>query len=110
MSDLISKNELYKKGESLLNSFINGKKNGEQAFRDLFNAIADMPTVDTVKHGHWEKARYDDYKCSNCGHCEATIDEFEQPMYEGKDDFLEENKYCRNCGAKMDEVTEDDKQ
>lgn len=95
MADLISKNELYKKGESLLNSFINGKKNGEQAFRDLFNAIADMPSVDTERHGHWDYYGYDEisnihiYRCSECecGSREAA-------------------NYCGNCGTKMDEVTE----
>jgi rubrerythrin len=101
MADYIDKNELYKKGESLLNSFINGKKNGEQAFRDLFNAIADMPTVEQKpiarKHGHWDYYGYDEisnvhiYRCSECecGNGEAT-------------------DYCPYCGSKMDEVTEDD--
>ena len=50
MADYIDKNELYKKGESLLKSFINGKTDGEHAFKELFNAIADMPTVEQ-KHG-----------------------------------------------------------
>jgi len=100
MADLISKNELYKKGESLLNSFINGKKNGEQAFRDLFSAIADMPTVEQ-KHGHWiiEDEDYNAYKCSNCGEVWCINDG--TPEENGMD-------YCQHCGAEMDEVTEDD--
>lgn len=86
MSDLISKNELYKKGESLLNSFINGKKNGEQAFRDLFNAIADMPTVEQ-KHGHWivnNSRHFLPYKCSACNEWNDGT-----------------TNYCPECGAEM---------
>lgn len=92
------------KGESLLNSFINGKKNGEQAFRDLFNAIADMPTVEQ-KHGHWIP-RYNGYECSNC----LAFAEFEDcegyPMYDNYEQFYNNHRYCSVCGAKMDEVTE----
>ena len=100
MADYIDKNELYKKGESLLKSFINGKKNGEQAFRDLFNAIADMPTVEQ-KHGHWidlndcDEVYGDLYKCP---FCECVI---VSGGIGGKPD-----NYCSHCGAKMDEVTE----
>lgn len=57
------------------------------------------PTVDPVRHGHWIEANdissspFDAMKRCLCSECRewgfVTI-------------------YCPNCGAKMDEVTEDD--
>lgn len=52
-------------------------------------AINEMPTVDTERHGHWINDRF----CSKCGY-----------------DYIKESgrksKYCPNCGAKTEEVTE----
>lgn len=59
-------------------------------------AIRDAPTIDAepVRHGKWyELATYDgcevDLRCSNCG---ATVS-----------GFVQDYKYCPNCGARMDE-------
>ena len=54
------------------------------------------PTVDAepVRHGHWEvidEAEPRRYGCSNCKRLSFT-----------------EDNYCSYCGAKMDEVGEDD--
>lgn len=58
-------------------------------YKDIFDSIIDQqPTVDTVNHGHWERA-HPEFKlptgfCSECGtHQRMTF-------------------YCPNCGAKMD--------
>ena len=53
--------------------------------------IDNAPSVDAVKHGHWEEYLSEGlrWKCSECG------SRFETPYH-----------YCPNCGAKMDEVTE----
>ena len=50
--------------------------------------IEDAPTVDPVKHGHWEwtdDPRTGDFVCSNC-----------------LDHNIVRSRYCPTCGAKMD--------
>ena len=61
-----------------------------------------VQTVDPVKHGHWievqrihEKDHTAICECSLCG---DTV-----WVYDGQRAW----NYCPNCGAKMDEVTED---
>lgn len=58
-------------------------------FADACSAIEDAPTVDAepVRHGHWEE-----FHCSVCGEM-------------GWDN---EDKYCPNCGAKMDGERKED--
>lgn len=46
---------------------------------------------DAVKHGHWEKRNT--IGSATCSECGALI-------YNAYDDMA--NKYCHNCGAKMD--------
>ena len=52
-----------------------------------------QPTIEERKHGHWNNG----YECSVCGAWMATdtIGDCLPP---------EEQHYCYNCGAKMDEV------
>lgn len=63
--------------------------------------VEDAPTVDTEWHGHWVKENEEDnlfrlcvYKCSLCGG-EALSEAY---LF----------KYCPYCGAKMEEVKEDE--
>ena len=61
---------------------------------DSINKIAEAVAkkiADPVKHGHWLKNDNRYCECSEC-HAEGNMS--------GND------YYCRNCGAKMDEVTE----
>lgn len=51
------------------------------------------PTVDPVKHGHWIEAKYPLFTCSECG---ATYQDIGYGY-----------NFCPNCGAKMDEVRDD---
>lgn len=52
-----------------------------------------VPTVDPVKHGHWELSPFDgNWMCSKCGN---------KPYH----DNMKNMNYCPNCGAKMDEVS-----
>ena len=54
-----------------------------------------VPTVDPVKHGHWRLSPFDgNWACSNCGN---------EPYH----DNMKNMNYCPNCGAKMDEVEDD---
>ena len=68
--------------------------------RDIENA----PTVDAepVKHGHWNEAKDGVLWCSVCISDAPYVEDswgyvIHAPHYD----------YCPNCGAKMDEVTED---
>lgn len=67
----------------------------------LAEAIETAPTVDAepVRHGRWEYPDYYDYGdvCSYCG--------FDSGEIVGENQ-LKLLKYCPNCGAKMDEVSE----
>ena len=55
-----------------------------------------VPTVDPVKHAHWELSPFDgNWACSNCGN---------KPYH----DNMKNMNYCPNCGYKMDEVTKDE--
>ena len=67
------------------------------AWRDAQKAIDDAPTVDPVKHGHWvdEGEKFLPIYCSCCGFGKKHED---QRSY----------TYCPNCGAKMDEVADDE--
>ena len=66
--------------------------------------IDEAPTIDAVeqKHGHWIKLDEDDYgdtyKCSNCNTCFYGVVD--------PDDSL--CNFCLTCGAKMDEVLENE--
>lgn len=63
--------------------------------------VKSMPVIEQ-KHAHWIKLDEDDYgdtyKCSNCNTCFYGVVD--------PDDSL--CNFCLTCGAKMDEVTEDD--
>lgn len=55
-----------------------------------------VPTVDPVKHGHWELSPFDgNWTCSKCGN---------KPYH----DNMKNMNYCPNCGAKMDAEGEND--
>lgn len=72
----------------------------EHTLMEFCERIDDAPTVDAVpvKHTHWVIERGETVMhCNSCGWA------FE--YYGGLE---EEWNYCPHCGAKMDEVTEDD--
>ena len=72
---------------------------------DIINA---MPTVEQ-KHGHWIwNPKKECFWCSICKAEESYNDLDSMPMYEGYPDFIQWNRFCRICRAKMDEVTEDE--
>lgn len=65
-------------------------------FNDIEKVINELPTVDTVNHGHWIfKPLPDDwigslYICSECGTvCDSRY------------------RFCPSCGAKMDGIEEE---
>lgn len=64
-----------------------------------YDLIIKQPKVDTERHAHWiigKNSIYDEYvdgKCSNCGYTDCFN---ENGFY----------NYCPECGARMDEVKE----
>ena len=67
------------------------------AVYDMIDALENAPRVDPVKHGHWvdEGEKFLPIYCSCCGFGKKHED---QRSY----------TYCPNCGAKMDEVADDE--
>lgn len=56
--------------------------------------------AEEVKHGHWINKGFEPTRCSVCG---ITVD-----AINGIPWAIKSFKYCPNCGAKMDEVEEDE--
>lgn len=74
----------------------------------MYERLVDKePTIDPVKHTHWIEentvmAKF--VKCSNCGiHIRVAREGKQNERYYL---YSDEMKFCSNCGAKMDEVTE----
>ena len=63
----------------------------EQIWKDECEHIDDVPTVDPVKHGRWEKNEEGDYHCSLC-----------QAIVESDEKHRHYWGYCYHCGAKME--------
>ena len=71
----------------------------QNALRSVYDVIKKQPTADVqdVKHGEWLPVQYTyfglkRYECSEC-----KDDEYWQKRY-----IEHKEKYCPNCGAKMD--------
>ena len=66
----------------------------QELFKAVRAVVNTCPTVDPVKHGRWVKRNtVGTATCSICGGI----------IYNSYDN--EANKYCPNCGAKMDQDT-----
>ena len=66
--------------------------------------IQNLPTIDPVKHGRWDKDSIAFYwRCSKCGAIVKSNlwDVFLDPFSSHRN-----LNYCPNCGAQMEEVTE----
>jgi len=65
-------------------------------FEDACSAIEDAPTIEERKTGHWirhpEQKNIYGGKCIECSECG------EKYMVQ----YIEDEKFCRNCGAKME--------
>lgn len=63
----------------------------QACFSLMKNAIKEAPTIDWVRHEHWEYIGDGMYKCTNKD-CGEEANRFQQKFW----------KYCPNCGARMD--------
>lgn len=75
------------------------------AIRDIKALISVVPTVDAVplKHGRWIHCKWKSsiWYCSVCG--DKIIYNPTRKTYKPSKKLVSEiNKYCRNCGARMD--------
>lgn len=62
------------------------------AIKEQFQLIAKgMPKADTERHAHW---------------CYRGTNRFYECNYCGNITYSSEDKYCSNCGCRMDEVVE----
>ena len=84
--------------EKLFNLLINEVGLSEvdaNIYTDVF--IEKEINSDNIKHGKWEKAKpYGTYECSCCGYFDTDCSD-----YYGSHS-VKEQKYCPECGAKMD--------
>ena len=66
--------------------------------QELVLALEEAPTAEVaeVRHGRWEHFGGDEWCCTACGHIITTEGSWERPW----------QKYCEECGAKMDEDDE----
>ena len=66
---------------------------GEVAIKYVAECVDEQPTIDVVKHGHWEFVRENvSYiSCSMCCHHVFWVN-------------TKKPNYCPLCGAKMDET------
>ena len=72
----------------------------------IVDIMADVPRADVaqVTHGHWIDA-CGDYSVARCSVCRNELDAIypvEKASKELWDLFKNTDKYCANCGAKMD--------
>lgn len=80
MGDLISRNALIERYGEPCHSFL--------------DVIERMPAIDAepVRHGRWRYLGGDEWRCTMCGEVIHTEGSWERPS----------DKYCRECGARMD--------
>ena len=76
-------------------------------WREICEMLNDAPTVDPIKHGHWIEHDFG-LICSECNHYTETM--YDEPFNNefGKGWALKRPYYCGYCGAKMDEVADDE--
>ena len=64
--------------------------------RDIMDCVRYAPTIDPVKHGRWiPTANYGGIAGFNRRVCSVCQADFSRP-------YSEAEKYCPNCGARMD--------
>ena len=103
MNDLINKNDLYKKCESIHKILVEDKITDKEAFRDLFNAVADAPPETDVKkvvHAEWidtEMKNVYGGKVMKCSHCGTRLI-MSPERYENRFKY---ERYCSVCGAEI---------
>ena len=88
--NVVKKDIDFNKECCLDNFFTKGYRAG---MRNLYNIIANQPTIDSIKHGYWKESKCLDDCFWVCSCCKFPSQAIAAPkLY----------KYCPNCGARMD--------
>ena len=88
--NVVKKDINFNKEYCLDNFFTKGYRAG---MRNLYNIIANQPTIDSIKHGYWKESKCLDDCFWVCSCCKCPSQAIAAPkLY----------KYCPNCGARMD--------
>ena len=95
--------------EKRIDEFLEGVENANYVKENWMCVVDEQPTIDAepIRHGRWiisdieeeEKSDTDFARLYECSACHVGY------IYRTPEDITEE-KYCYNCGAKMDEVEE----
>lgn len=90
MDDLISRQAAL----DIINSQFNGWLTDDERLHleGVGIGIKCLPTIDSVKHGMWEKISDRNYKCTCCN-AWWSVD---------RDSTMKDFKHCPNCGAHME--------
>lgn len=91
MRKYIDADRLEKDGWSMQRTY---KSSATEMVCEMKNPT-DFPAADVVevRHGRWEHVWGDEWRCTACAHIITTEGSWERPR----------QKYCEECGAKMDE-------
>lgn len=90
MTDLISRRAAIKAIDDLPNCYNGYSDTYDKAY--IIGTLEELPTIDPVKHGKWEKISDRNYKCSCCG-AWWSVD---------RDSTIKDFKHCPECGARVD--------
>lgn len=101
MSRLIDADKLLKKAITVENVNATGRTKTMVDTNDIDAA----PAIDAepVVHAYWEDRGNDMCSCSRCRFTDLYVNEIGEGSIS---EYRDENKYCRNCGAKMDKEKE----
>ena len=100
--------------DKVLKQYTEHEKNGKLMFsaceikQDIADMVTDASTIEAepVKHGRWifkDDDRMPWCTQAICSHCKKVVANNTHLAVDfGQRDFVAENLYCPNCGAKMD--------
>ena len=100
MADLIDRKAASESLKELFKSLLSAKCDPVDTSAMVQQVIGDVPGEDAepVVHAHWNAEKHffmhDNYRCSNCNQLGGY--------------FADVYRYCPICGAKMDEVIDDE--
>lgn len=109
MNDAISRSNAISRSAalSMMNEYIDMAQDDEMhhAMCVVAEGLAELPALDVapVKHGHWIhcKGKSNLWYCSECGD-KMLYNPTRRTYNIVKLTMAEKNKFCRNCGARMD--------
>jgi DNA-directed RNA polymerase subunit RPC12/RpoP len=93
MPRIIDAEQFYKELAELYQDIGWDERDNHISLADIKCNLELMPTVDPVRHGHWEYVGGNLYRCSVC----------HKGLPDDDNILTGQENYCGVCGAKMDE-------